>query len=89
VKPGHPPLLRWTPVRRARYYNVQLFRGGRKVLSVWPARPLYQLKKSWSFRGKRQRLVPGHYHWIVWPGFGPRSKTNYGKQIGRSAFEVR
>jgi hypothetical protein len=89
VKPGQPPLLRWTPVRRARYYNVQLFRGSRKVLSVWPARPLYQLKKSWSFRGKRQRLMPGHYRWIVWPGFGPRSKTNYGKQIGRSTFEVR
>ena len=31
-----PPLLRWTPVRGARYYNVQLFRGGRKVLSAWP-----------------------------------------------------
>jgi hypothetical protein len=89
VRAGQPPLLRWTPVRRARYYNVQLFRRGRKVLSVWPARPLYQLKKSWSFRGKRQRLAPGRYHWIVWPGFGPRSKTNYGQQIGRSAFEVR
>jgi hypothetical protein len=89
VRAGQPPLLRWTPVRRARYYNVQLFRGGAKILSAWPARPLYQLKKSWSFRGKRQRLAPGRYHWIVWPGFGPRSKTNYGKQIGRSAFEVR
>jgi hypothetical protein len=89
IRAGHPPLLRWTPVRPARYYNVQLFRGGRKVLSVWPARPLYQLKKSWSFRGKRQRLVPAQYHWIVWPGFGPRSKTNYGKQIGRSEFQVR
>jgi hypothetical protein len=43
----------------------------------------------WRFRGKRQRLAPGRYHWIVWPGFGPRSKTNYGKQIGRSTFQVR
>jgi large repetitive protein len=89
IRAGHPPLLRWTPVRRARYYNMQLFRGGTKVLSAWPARPLYQLNMRWSFRGKRQRLMPGHYRWIVWPGFGPRSKTNYGKQIGRSTFEVR
>ena len=34
---GHPPLLRWTPVRKARYYNVQLFRAGRKQLTAWPA----------------------------------------------------
>ena len=32
-----PPLLRWTPVRRASYYNVQLYHGG-KVLSEWPER---------------------------------------------------
>ena len=88
VRAGHPPLLRWTPVPRASYYNVQLFRGG-KILSSWPTRPFYQLKMRWSYRGKRQRLVPGRYHWIVWPGFGPRSKTNYGKQIGRSAFTVK
>jgi hypothetical protein len=88
VRAGHPPLLRWTPVPRARYYNVQLFRGD-QTMSVWPSRPLYQLKRRWSYRGKRQRLVPGHYHWMVWPGFGPRSKTNYGKRIGRSAFEVK
>jgi hypothetical protein len=29
---GDPPLLRWTPIRGARYYNVQLFRKGRKIL---------------------------------------------------------
>jgi hypothetical protein len=88
VRAGHPLLLRWTPVPGARYYNLQLFRRG-KILSVWPSRPLYQLKRRWSYRGERQRLAPGHYHWIVWPGFGPRSETNYGKRIGRSAFEVR
>ena len=29
VGAGDPPLLRWTPVPRARYYNLQLFRGAR------------------------------------------------------------
>ena len=38
VRPGRPPLLRWTPVRGARYYNLQLWRRGRKILSAWPAR---------------------------------------------------
>jgi hypothetical protein len=34
-----PPLLRWKRVRRADYYNVQLFRGTQKILSTWPTRP--------------------------------------------------
>ena len=30
------PLLRWKRKRGATYYNVQLFRGSRKILSAWP-----------------------------------------------------
>jgi hypothetical protein len=86
---GQAPLLRWTPVRDARYYNVQLFRDGHKVLSAWPSRASYRLRARWLYRGKRRRLVPGRYHWIVWPGYGPRSKTDYGKRLGRGTFEVR
>jgi hypothetical protein len=85
----HPPLLRWTRVPRATYYNLQLFRGRRKILSAWPSSARYQLKTRWRYHGRKRRLVPGRYHWIVWPGFGPRSKTNYGKRIGHSAFQVR
>ena len=83
-----PPLLRWTPVRGARYYNLQLSRGGRKILSVWPSRPRYQLKRRWNYGGKVRRLVPGRYRWRVWPGFGPRAKGNYGKQIGPRSFRL-
>jgi hypothetical protein len=39
------PVLRWTPVRKARYYNVQLFRDGRKVLSRWPLAARYHLPR--------------------------------------------
>ena len=85
---GHPPLLRWTPVPRARYYNVQLFRDSRKILSAWPKRPRYQLKNRWSYRGKQRRLVPGEYRWLVWPGFGPRSKADYGRRMGPRGFEI-
>jgi hypothetical protein len=88
VRAGRPPLLRWTPVRGARYYNLQLFRGGRKILSVWPSRPRYQLKRRWNYGGKVRRLVPGLYRWRVWPGYGPRSKGDYGKQIGPKAFRL-
>ena len=87
-RPDAPPLLQWPSVRRARYYNVQLFRGERKLLSVWPTRTRYQLKPSWRFRGQPRRLVPGRYRWIVWPGYGRRAKGRYGKPIVRSTFSI-
>jgi hypothetical protein len=86
--PGKPPVLRWTPVRRATYYNVQLFRGGRKILSAWPTDASYRMKTRWRYLGKRRRLVPGRYRWVVWPGYGTRSKSNYGKRLGPKTFRV-
>jgi hypothetical protein len=83
-----PPLLRWTPVRGARYYNVQLFRGKRKILSAWPRRAEYQLKNHWRYHGKRHRLKDGRYQWYVWPGEGPRAANRYGKRIGARSFVV-
>jgi hypothetical protein len=83
-----PPLLRWTPVRGARYYNVQLFRRGRKILSAWPYRSQLQLRQTWRYRGRRFRLTDGLYHWYVWPGFGPRSERRYGERIGARTFVI-
>jgi hypothetical protein len=83
-----PPLLRWTPVRGARYYNVQLFRRGRKILSAWPHRSQLQLRKKWRYHGRRFRLTDGRYHWYVWPGFGPRSERRYGERIGARTFVI-
>ena len=42
----------------------------------------------WTFAGKSRRLTPGRYRWMVWPGYGPCSKADYGKAIGRSTFVV-
>lgn len=67
-----PPLLRWRAVSRARYYNVQLYRGNRKILSAWPRRARFQVRRSWSFRGRRYALRPAFYRWYVWPNYGRR-----------------
>jgi hypothetical protein len=83
-----PPTLIWKPVKKASYYNVQVFRRGTKVLSSWPRDWRYRLKRSWRFGGKRYRFVPGKYCWYVWPGYGKRSKRDYGKRLGRSCFRV-
>jgi hypothetical protein len=88
VSLGRPPLLQWTKVRGASYYNVQLLRNGRKILTAWPSQQRYQVRRRWSYRGRSQRLIPGGYRWLVWPGKGPRSKNDYGKLIGRGVFRV-
>ena len=88
VDAAAPPLLRWTPVRGAQYYNVQLFRDGRKVMSAWPTRARLQLKRSWTYRGTRVRFGSGEYRWLVWPGRGARSKAEYGARIGVRKFTV-
>jgi hypothetical protein len=85
---SRPPLLRWRRVARASYYNVQLFRNGRKVLSAWPAKPQYQLRSRWRYHGKRHRLVHGSYRWLLWAGYGHRSARHYGRLLGRRTFVV-
>jgi hypothetical protein len=84
-----PPLLRWRKMPRASYYNVQLFRNGRKILSAWPTKSQYQLRSKWRYRGKRHRLVPGTYRWLLWAGYGKRSEHRYGKLLGRRTFVIR
>jgi hypothetical protein len=88
VKDGRPPMLRWTPVLKASYYNVQLFRDGRKILSAWPRQPQLKLRRRWRFADHRRRFVPGEYRWLVWPGRGARSKGDYGRRIGQRVFTV-
>jgi hypothetical protein len=97
-----PPLLRWPRVTRASYYNVQLYRddagvaadtsqpppGSVKILSRWPSKPHFHLRRSWKYGGHRLRLVPGHYRWFVWAGYGARSKQRFGGQIVNSTFTV-
>lgn len=85
---ARPPLLSWQPAARATYYNVQLYRGARKVLSVWPSSPQLQLHRQWTYQG-RQRLGRGTYRWYVWPGFGARSRAAYGQLLGVGSFRVR
>jgi hypothetical protein len=83
-----PPLLSWTPVIGARYYNVQLYRGRHKLLSEWPKHATLQLRRTWRFDGHRYHLRPGRYRWYVWPGFGRRSAADYGRPVGSGTFVI-
>ncbi|HLJ67345.1 MAG TPA: hypothetical protein VKX16_08295 [Chloroflexota bacterium] len=83
-----PPMLRWTAVRNASYYNVQLYRGSSKILSKWPTRASLRLSAHWSFAGRRFWLSPGPYRWYVWPGYGSKGLAHYGRAIGASSFII-
>ena len=82
-----PPLLRWRAVAGASYYNLQLFRGRTKILTVWPTATQLQLTSAWRYSGHTEHLAPGYqYRWYVFPGFGPRSAEKYGAVLGPSTF---
>ena len=83
-----PPSLSWARVGGASFYNVQLYRGARKLLSAWPTANRFRLHTRWAYHGKTRRLSPGVYTWYVWPGFGAKAKARYGKLIGASTFTV-
>jgi hypothetical protein len=84
-----PPRLTWKRARGADYYNVQLFRRGKKLLSAWPHGAHLQLRQSWKYRGRQRHLKPGLYRWYVWPGYGKRAAHSYGERLGGSSFRVR
>ena len=84
---SRPPLLRWGYVPSS-YFNVQLYRGGVKILSAWPVKTRLQLTSSWAYKGRKLQLKPGVYTWYVWPGIGARADVRYGDLLGTSSFVV-
>jgi hypothetical protein len=85
---SEPPLLTWTAVPKATYYNVQLYRDGKKILTAWTRHPKLRLEPSWKYDGHAYRLTPGTYQWYVWPGYDLPSANRYGKIVGSRTFVV-
>ncbi len=81
------PILRWSGVRGASYYNVQLFRGSKRVFAAWPGKHQLGLPATWRWGGQRYRLSPGRYRWYVWAGLGSRALARY-RTIGSGSFIV-
>jgi hypothetical protein len=84
-----PPLVAWDAVKRARFYNVQLWLGRVKLLSTWPTTSKLRLPRTWKFEGKRRSLVDGRYKVFVWPAFGTPKSPDYGKLVGQVSFVVK
>ena len=76
------PRLRWKARKHAAYYNLQLFRNGKRVLLRWPDHPFYRLPA--------RKLRPGTYVWFVWPAVRHvGAAPTFGGLIGRSTFVVK
>jgi hypothetical protein len=77
-----PPLLRWKAVPGVAYYNVQVFRKGRRVLTQWPSHASLRLPPG--------VLEDGTYTWFVWPALkGGKTGATFGDLIGRATFAYR
>jgi len=84
-----PPLVSWSPVKNARFYNLQLWRGKAKVLTTWVRTPKLALRPSWTFDGKRRTLANGRYKAYVWAALGTPAKPRYGRLLGQVGFVVK
>ena len=81
------PILRWRRIRGAAYYNVQLYRGTKRIYAAWPRMNQVGLQASWKWSGRRRYLIPGRYRWYVWAGFGARRAAQY-SAVGSARFVI-
>jgi hypothetical protein len=81
------PIFRWQRFRGAGYYNVQLFRGSKRIYAAWPTAHHLGLPESWKWSKRRFRLTPGRYRWYVWAGLGARTLARY-RSVGSASFIV-
>jgi hypothetical protein len=86
---GTPIARGWGRVSRADYYDFRLFRGGARILDLWPKSNRASIPARWSYGGERYRLSPGRYKWFVYPGFGVQDQLRLGKMQAHGIIVVR
>jgi hypothetical protein len=79
----------WPPVPHARFYDIQFFRNGRRILRAAPTAPRFRLRLKWSFRGRSLELKPGTYVWVVRPVTGSGRDLRVGKPITHASWVLR
>jgi hypothetical protein len=80
--------LEWHPVADATYYNVVLWRDGKRILDLWPSAPRVALPTTPTKHEPQTRLSPGRYLWFVYPGFGAKPERRYGALARSGVFVV-
>jgi hypothetical protein len=70
LTPGLALPLRWAASQGARFYNVQLYQGSKKILSLFPPAARVTVPA-----GALQ--APGRYTLVIWSSIGPKSAARY------------
>lgn len=87
TRPAHAPVtLRWNGA--APYFDVVLWRDGKRILDAWPTTSSTVVPAAWIYRGMRYQLSRGRYAWFVYPGVGHRSDARYGALSASGQFIV-
>lgn len=79
----------WVPVRNARVYLVEFFKGPQKIFEAQTGRTRLTLPAHWSYEGRRHSLAPGRYRWTVRPGLGAPATRRFGQPVVRASLVVR
>jgi hypothetical protein len=90
---GTPPVegtadvtLRWPRAKGADFYNVVLWRSGRRVRDLWPRTNRLQLAGGATSNGRK--LAPGRYQWFVFAAFQEGGKTRFGHSLANGVFRI-
>jgi hypothetical protein len=80
--------ITWRPVSDATYYDLVVWRDGRRVFDMWPTAAAADVPLNARSSGG-SGLEAGHYLWFAYPGFGARAANQYGPLVGSGALVVR
>ena len=83
---GDELVLEWPEAEGATVYDVVLWRGGRRMLDLWPQTNRLDVRAAAAKAGKR--LAPGTYQWFAFAGFGSRDDLRFGEPLANGTFTV-
>ena len=84
-----PPVVNWAKVPKARFYNVQLWRGDVKLLTIVAAVTEAGASPVLDVWREEATVAPRALPAPIWPAFGTVKAPRYGKAVGQVTFVVR